>query len=282
MMFAVFVLLVSISCCSTTPPRKGYLYDNRYYLPHLPLPPRPTHPPTTTPANPGTTPTIPRPSEDDERLAAEIGVKIPSDDCVISWEDFKNKVANKPWIGIYGLDDDKALNPGVAFKGSLLWNVINETTIRRRGSFRDSIDECLFADGVFKRADDSLAIFQSISGNLFAAANRKDYLVCGPEFRFCIFFIVYDTQNNRQGRGNLTEAFLLVKDQRSQPPNSEGVIEQQITLNDLPWTLMDKYLQKCLGQTFVDDRDPQLFYAWKNPSCAAPGTAKFDEGAMAG
>ncbi|XP_045182078.2 uncharacterized protein LOC123540829 [Mercenaria mercenaria] len=284
MVFSVFVLLVSISCCSTTPPGKGYLYDNRFYLPYNARSlPRPTRTPVTTPANPETTPTIVRPTEEDERLANEIGVKVPPDDCVISWEDFIKYVVNRDYIGIYGINDDDALNPGVPFKASIKWNVVNETTMRRRVSLWDSgTNKCLFADGLFRRVDESRAIFGLISGNIFATANRKDYLVCGKDYIYCIFFICFDSQNNRQGRCHISQTVLLVRDQRDQPPNSEGVREQQIRLNDIPWTNIDNDFQKCFGQTFVDDKDPQIFYTWKNPSCAVPGTAQFDEGVLAG
>ena len=52
---------------------------------HLPIP-------TTTPS-PGTTPDIQKISEADDKLASDIGIKVPSGDCITSWNDFKADVS---------------------------------------------------------------------------------------------------------------------------------------------------------------------------------------------
>jgi hypothetical protein len=47
---------------------------------------------------------------------------------------FNHQIANQEMIGLYGIDDDNDINPGVAFKFTVRWSVENDTMIRRRGS----------------------------------------------------------------------------------------------------------------------------------------------------
>jgi hypothetical protein len=53
-----------------------------------------TFSPITTPVNPGTTPTIHVVNEEEERQAAENGVRIPPRQCIISWDLFKENVSS--------------------------------------------------------------------------------------------------------------------------------------------------------------------------------------------
>jgi hypothetical protein len=41
---------------------------------------------------PTTTPDVMMVSDEDNTLAADIGMKIPAQDCILSWDDFKNHV----------------------------------------------------------------------------------------------------------------------------------------------------------------------------------------------
>jgi endonuclease/exonuclease/phosphatase (EEP) superfamily protein YafD len=35
-------------------------------------------------------------------------------------------------------------------------------------------------------------------------------------------------------------------------------------MNDIPWSEMEADLQRCIGQSFIDDTDPQLVWFWRN------------------
>ncbi|XP_060594994.1 uncharacterized protein LOC132749286 [Ruditapes philippinarum] len=241
--------------------------------------------PITTPVDPGTTPHIDKLSED-ERQAQGRGVRVPPNDCVISWNDFQQKIANKEWIGLYGIDDDDELNPGDAFKFSVRWIVENDTTLRRQGSLWFN-GRCVFADGVFRRIDGDRAIFGSIGGNVFATSTRRDYFVCSRRdpIQWCIFYICYDSDKVQDGRCPNSETVIVFREQRDTDINGAGIREGPIRLDDIDWSELESILKECLSQEIKDDQDPQVFWAWRTPNsiaCPVPGTPAFDEGVKAG
>ncbi|XP_060573148.1 uncharacterized protein LOC132731055 [Ruditapes philippinarum] len=78
------------------------------YIPRYPT----VYPPFTTTSEPGTTPEKVTISPEDEQKADEIGIRIPPDECIISWDQFKEHVVGRNWLDIYDIDDDDALFPG--------------------------------------------------------------------------------------------------------------------------------------------------------------------------
>ncbi|XP_060594993.1 uncharacterized protein LOC132749285 [Ruditapes philippinarum] len=259
---------------------------NAYYSPPSYQPPiYPT--PIPPHVDPGTTPDINKLSED-ERQAQGQGVRVPPNDCVISWHDFQQKIANQEMIGLYGIDDDNDINPGVAFKFTVRWSVENDTMIRRRGSLWFSeTKSCIFADGVFQRIDGDRAIFRSVSGNAFITDNRMDYFVWSKRepIQWCIFFICYDSQNVRDGRCPNSELVAVFREQRTTDINDAGIREGPIILNDIDWSELESTFKDCFSQEIKDDQDPQIFWGWRTPNneaCAVPGTPAFEEGARAG
>lgn len=251
----------------------------------------PQFPPTITAPTTTTTTTTPLPPRSpinnltptDDQAATNIGVKVPPESCIITFDQFQQNLPGRNWIGIYSIDDDENLNPGIAYKIHLLWTVTNDTTIRRRLSLWDNITKkCLYADGMFVRETSTgRAIFRSSGGNLFAAAARKDYFVSSDPANYVIFYICYDTDKIRDGRCITSEIFLVVKDQRPQPTNGNGIPSGELTLNDIPWGKIESDFKDCLGQQFVDSTDPQINWVWINPECPVPGTQAYESGIAA-
>ncbi|XP_060602441.1 uncharacterized protein LOC132755573 [Ruditapes philippinarum] len=234
-------------------------------------------PMTTTTAPPASMPI----SDEDDFFAAEIGVRLPPKECVISYDQFVEHVVEMDWHSPYSIDNDYPINKGVAFKFSVVFSLVNSTHIRRRGSLWDDFEmRCLFADGEFVRVDNEKAIFASAGGNLFATSGRVDYFVSFDPSRYVIFYICYDTNKSIRGRCPNSEILLLLKDQRETQIGDDGIRRGDIILNDIHWTLIEETFKNCLGQQFVDETEPQISWVWDKDDCPKPLTRQFEEGTM--
>ncbi|XP_053394783.1 uncharacterized protein LOC128555691 [Mercenaria mercenaria] len=283
MKLPVFILLVMVSCClgHKGRSRDRYRYSKNYRFRRPTIFPNPftstMMPPTTTMEPPPIKPI----SFKDTVDSARIGVRVPPKECVISFEDFVQHVVNMDYISPYDIDNDMVLNPEVTHKWSPRWEYVNETTVRRLGSYWDNLTgKCTFADGLFSRADETKAIFGATSGR-FANTGRRDYILSFSPSEYIIQYVCYDGNKINEFRCPNSEILLLFKEQRTNPPDSDtGIISGDICLNDIPWQLVEYTWKNCLGQQFVDDTEPQIMWLWDNAGgptvdCAKPGTEAF-------
>ncbi|XP_053395933.1 uncharacterized protein LOC128556054 [Mercenaria mercenaria] len=281
MKLTVFILLVMVSCCLG---HKGRSHDryrySKYYRPRRPtIFPNPftsTMMPPTTRAPPPSRPI----SDRDDILSARIGVRLPPPECVISFDDFVMHVADMDWISPYAIDNDYPVNQLVTYKWTPRWFLKNNTHVERLGSYWDDIEkECGFVDSVFKRIDDTKAIFGSAGATgAFVTATRKDYILSFKPENYVIQYICYTGEY--RGRCKDSEIFLLVKEQRTNPPDNDGKVTGEICLNDIDWSLIEATFRNCLGIQFVDNTEPQITWRWENDGqpteeCAKPGTDAF-------
>ncbi|XP_060602437.1 uncharacterized protein LOC132755568 [Ruditapes philippinarum] len=230
--------------------------------------------PTTTPVSKGTTPEILKPNKEEDVQAAEKGVKVPSHECVISWDNFKQHIDGRDLVDIYGINNDDSVVPGTSFKLSALWTSVNDTYVRRRGStWNTAANRCVFLDGLFARIDNARVILKGPLGD-----NMIVYFVSSDPEKFVIIHVCFESQRIENGRCPSTLTHIMTKDQRDTPTNNEGIREGPIRLNDIPWSQIEDDLKNCLGQLFVDDTQPQIYYTWRNSACPVPGTDAFEKG----
>ena len=90
-MICVYVIFIGIACCVASHRLQNPEFSENFFRHlsrnHL------VYAPNITPADPGTTPNVITLSEEDNKLAAEKGVQVPSDDCVITWDQFNEHVS---------------------------------------------------------------------------------------------------------------------------------------------------------------------------------------------
>ncbi|XP_060567033.1 uncharacterized protein LOC132725865 [Ruditapes philippinarum] len=227
----------------------------------------------------GTTPDILMISEAEENLTAEKGIKIPPHDCIISWDQLKEHIADVNYIGIYDLDDDDDVFPGRGFKNHLRLQVLNETSIRREaGAWFPSFNTCGSVFGIDERVDGAKAIFRPVSGNAFIVPGKRDYIVSLNPSRYIFYFFCQSEPQDNRCRDALL--ILLVKDEREWPREGDGIPKGQIRLDDIPWGEIGSTLMACFGQQFIDDTDPQIKWGWTGPECAVPGSEVFEKAIM--
>ncbi|XP_053395931.1 uncharacterized protein LOC128556052 [Mercenaria mercenaria] len=283
MRLTVLILLVTISrCIGHREKNRGRYRYSKYHRPIY----RPTYlpPPFTSTMMTPTTKAPPpiRPiSRIDDTLSALIGVRIPPKECVISYDDFVEHAVDEDWITLYGIDNDLPINKDINFKWTARWDVINQTHIRRRGSYWNNLTgKCTFVEGQFNRIDDKKAIFGAVSG-IVGTLDRRDYIVSFLPSKYVIVYVCFDASNINSDRCPNSVVVLLVKEQRTTPPDSDtGIVSGDICLDKMPWWLIEYTLKYCLGQQFVDDTEPQIMWYWENEGgptvdCAKPGTEAF-------
>ncbi|XP_060562675.1 uncharacterized protein LOC132722236 [Ruditapes philippinarum] len=235
------------------------------------------YPPNTTPADPGTTPNVMTLSEEDDKQAAEKGIKIPSDDCVITWDQFNEHIKDRDWINVYAVNNEQVT--GELLKYSTIWTVVSDTVIRRRTSFWDSIVKgCVYGDNTFARIHDSRAIFVSQTGNLVALPTRNDYYVSSNPEKYFFYFVCIDNTEVVDGRCPSSIILVMIKDQRENDLNDKGVRGGPIRMNDIPWSEIEADLQRCHRQSFIDDTDPKVVWTWRNEECPKPWTPAAEQG----
>ncbi|XP_060567063.1 uncharacterized protein LOC132725890 [Ruditapes philippinarum] len=227
-----------------------------------------------------TTPGVMMVSDEDDKLADDIGMKIPAQDCILSWDDFKNHVVGKNYIELYDISDNEMFISGMTTKVHLRYSLLNDTVIKRDLSLRiDDTNTCAYVPGLEERVDSEKAIFRALSG-FTVSPTRMDFVVSSDPSKYLFYFFCYTGDTIMDGRCSQGLNVLLVEDKRSWPQDGDGVPEGQINLDDIPWGDIERTMIRCFGQQFLDDTDPQAIWTWRGKECAVPGSDVYNEAVM--
>ncbi|XP_052777857.1 uncharacterized protein LOC128215189 [Mya arenaria] len=196
----------------------------------------------------------------------QIGLPMPHENCVITWEQFTRHVVGKTWLAIYGINGDEATNPGKSFKAKLQWTVTPEGRVNRAASLWVD-DGCINVNGDFVRQNPTRAIWAPAEEGFLLASNRLDMLVSDDPSKYLIFWICYDTRLSMGGKCAIVEAVILVLDQRVGDSNMDGIPDGDIVLTNTDWRAIERNSKRCIGERLVRDDMLGWEWYWKGPEC---------------